>query len=156
MAENMQQLYQQVILDHSRARSGEGQLETHDGSSFQVNPTCGDECTVSVKLNGNTIEEMAWSGRGCSISQASLSVMYEMVDGESLQRADQLGELFGELMRARGKELSAEQQEQLEDMGAFAGVAKYPARIKCALLGWMALRDALIQAQDGTNERSSS
>ena len=91
MADAMEQFYQQVILDHSRERSGEGELEPADGSSFQVNPTCGDECTVQVKLDGERLESLAWTGRGCSISQASLSIMHEMLDGETLGRADELG-----------------------------------------------------------------
>ncbi len=147
MADAMEQFYQQVILDHSRERSGEGELEPADGSSFQVNPTCGDECTVQVKLDGERLESLAWTGRGCSISQASLSIMHEMLDGETLGRADELGELFQELMHGRGKELDAAKQEDLEDLSAFTGVAKYPARIKCALLGWAALKDALAQAR---------
>ncbi|GAA1822545.1 Fe-S cluster assembly sulfur transfer protein SufU [Nesterenkonia flava] len=148
----MEQLYQQVILDHSRQRSGEGELEHPDGESFQVNPTCGDECRVKVALEGDTITTLAWSGRGCSISQASLSIMHEMLEGHSLTEAEDLGETFRELMHGRGKELSAPKQEKLEDLSAFTGVARYPARIKCALLGWMALRDALLQAQYGHKE----
>ncbi|MBW4954025.1 SUF system NifU family Fe-S cluster assembly protein, partial [Klebsiella pneumoniae] len=105
--------------------------------------TCGDECTVQVRLEGGKLETVAWAGRGCSISQASLSIMHEMLDGEHLQRADELGDLFRELMHGRGKELAAAKQEDLEDLSAFTGVAKYPARIKCALLGWAALKDAL-------------
>lgn len=147
MADAMEQLYQQVILDHSRERSGEGELKEADGSSFQLNPTCGDECTVQVKLEGETLETLSWTGRGCSISQASLSIMHEMLDGEKLGRADELGGLFRELMRGRGKELEPQKQEELEDLSAFTGVAKYPARIKCALLGWAALKDALAQAR---------
>lgn len=147
MADAMEQLYQQVILDHSRERSGEGELESAHGSSFQVNPTCGDECTVQVRLEDQKLETVAWTGRGCSISQASLSIMHEMLDGEDLQRADELGDLFRELMHGRGKELDAAKQEDLEDLSAFTGVAKYPARIKCALLGWAALKDALAQAR---------
>lgn len=147
MADAMEQLYQQVILDHSRERSGEGELKEADGSSFQLNPTCGDECTVQVKLEGETLETLSWTGRGCSISQASLSIMHEMLDGEKLGRADELGGLFRELMRGRGKELEPQKQEELGDLSAFTGVAKYPARIKCALLGWAALKDALAQAR---------
>ncbi len=147
MADAMEQLYQQVILDHSRERSGEGELDAPQGSSFQVNPTCGDECTVQVALDGEKLGSLAWTGRGCSISQASLSIMHEMLDGEDLGRADELGELFRELMHGRGRELETAKQEELEDLSAFTGVAKYPARIKCALLGWAALKDALAQAR---------
>lgn len=146
MASAMEQLYQQVILDHSRLRSGERSLEHPDGESFQVNPTCGDECRVQVRVIERRLTELAWTGRGCSISQASLSVMHEMLEGQSVDDAEELGELFGELMRGRGAELEPADQQQLEDLSAFTGVAKYPARIKCALLGWMALREAMLQA----------
>lgn len=149
MTSAMGQLYQQVILDHSRMRSGEGHMDNPGGESFQVNPTCGDECRVQVIVDGDKLTGLAWTGKGCSISQASLSVMHEMVYGERLGRAEELGEMFRKLMRGRGRELEPEEQEQLEDLSAFTGVAKYPARIKCALLGWMALRDAILQAQHG-------
>lgn len=155
MSTAMEQLYQQVILDHSRQRSGEGRLENPGGQSFQVNPTCGDECTVQVSLDGDRIQQLAWSGKGCSISQASLSLMHEMVDGEPVITAEQLGETFRELIRNRGEELEAHRMEQLEDLSAFTGVGRYSARVKCALLGWMALRDALLQAQDGHDEERS-
>ncbi|GAA4833320.1 Fe-S cluster assembly sulfur transfer protein SufU [Garicola koreensis] len=147
MASAMEQLYQQVILDHSRLRSGERSLEHPHGESFQVNPTCGDECRVQVRVTERRLTELGWTGKGCSISQASLSVMHEMLEGESFDDAEELGELFRELMRSRGAELEPADQQQLEDLSAFTGVAKYPARIKCALLGWMALRDAMLQAQ---------
>lgn len=94
------------------------------------------------------IVDLGWEGQGCSISQASLSVMHDLVDGVDLTEAEALGETFRDLMRGRGRPLEDEQrQESLEDASAFVGVAKYPARIKCALLGWMALHDALLQAQ---------
>ncbi|MBE1513452.1 Fe-S cluster assembly sulfur transfer protein SufU [Nesterenkonia halotolerans] len=149
MADAMEQLYQQVILDHARARQGEGELANYGGESFQLNPTCGDQVTLRVQLDdaGETIEALGWTGQGCSISQASLSVMYELVIGQSVTRAAELGEHFRELMAARGQELDPARLEALEDASAFTGVARYPARIKCALLGWMALRDALAQAQ---------
>ncbi|GAB3189662.1 Fe-S cluster assembly sulfur transfer protein SufU [Nesterenkonia suensis] len=158
MADAMEQLYQQVILDHSRERHGEGPLDAFDGESFQVNPTCGDEARLWVRLEmtgadtedgtGLRIAGLGWEGHGCSISQASLSVMHDLVDGVDLAQAEQLGATFRELMRGRGQPLEDEQrQESLEDASAFVGVAKYPARIKCALLGWMALHDALLQAR---------
>ena len=149
MGSAMEQLYQQVILDHARLRSGAGTLEHPGGESFQVNPTCGDECRVQVAMDHDVLSSVAWTGRGCSISQASLSVMHQMLAGETFQRAEELGELFRRLMHSRGRELEGPEQEQLEDLSAFTGVAKYPARIKCALLGWMALRDAMLQAQHG-------
>ncbi|GAA3053536.1 MULTISPECIES: Fe-S cluster assembly sulfur transfer protein SufU [Actinomycetes] len=154
MADALEQLYQQVILDHSRERHGAGALENYDGESFQVNPTCGDEARLWVRLDSSEdgtdlrIAGLGWEGHGCSISQASLSVMHDLVDGTQVSEAEELGETFRELMRGRGRPLADEErQERLEDASAFVGVAKYPARIKCALLGWMALHDALLQAR---------
>lgn len=149
MASAMEQLYQQVILDHSRQRSGERSIEDAHGESFQVNPTCGDECRVQVAIDGDQLTTLAWTGKGCSISQASLSVMHQMLEGHSTAEAEELGELFRTLMHARGQELDPQGMEQLDDLSAFTGVAKYPARIKCALLGWMAMRDAILQARHG-------
>lgn len=147
---DLQQLYQQVILDHSRARHGHGEIEPYSAESFQVNPTCGDEVRLRVRLDWNgsvaRLAEVGWMGRGCSISQASLSVLHDLVAGQDVARGEELGETFRELMHGRGQELEAAKQDALQDATAFVGVARYPARIKCALLGWMALRDALAHA----------
>ncbi|MEE6282978.1 Fe-S cluster assembly sulfur transfer protein SufU [Georgenia sunbinii] len=146
----MTQLYQQVILDHSRERHGAGELDPYDAESFQVNPTCGDEVTLRLRLEhlagGPRVAEIGWQGQGCSISQASLSVLNDLVTGRTVHEVDTLNETFRELMHGRGQELTEEKQDLLEDASAFTGVAKFPARIKCALLGWMALRDALAHA----------
>jgi nitrogen fixation NifU-like protein len=150
MADAMEQLYQQVILDHSREKHGAGEIDPFDGESFQVNPTCGDEVRLRVRLDHAggppRVAEVGWVGQGCSISQASLSVLNDLVTGQDISTVDRLNETFRELMHSRGKELAAEKQDALEDAAAFVGVARYPARIKCALLGWMALRDALAHA----------
>ncbi|PFG38325.1 nitrogen fixation NifU-like protein [Georgenia soli] len=150
MADAMEQLYQQVILDHSREKHGAGEIDPFDGESFQVNPTCGDEVRLRVRLDHADgpprVAGIGWVGQGCSISQASLSVLNDLVTGQDISTVDRLNETFRELMHNRGKELAAEKQDSLEDAAAFVGVARYPARIKCALLGWMALRDALAHA----------
>ncbi|MCK6212166.1 SUF system NifU family Fe-S cluster assembly protein [Georgenia sp. EYE_87] len=150
MADAMEQLYQQVILDHSRERHGAGEIDPFDGESFQVNPTCGDEVRLRVRLDHADgpprIAEIGWVGQGCSISQASLSVLNDLVTGQDISTVDRLNETFRELMHNRGHDLEDAKQESLEDAAAFVGVARYPARIKCALLGWMALRDALAHA----------
>ena len=143
----LDQMYQEIILDHAKRRVGEGILEPNDGHSFQVNPTCGDQVTVQVRLDGDRLGALAWDGRGCSISQASISVMSSLVEGRTVEEIDHLHETFGELMNSRGKGLDEERLDELEDASAFVGVSQFPARIKCALLGWMALRDALIQAR---------
>ena len=150
MSDAMTQLYQQVILDHAKERHGYGLEAPHAGESFQVNPTCGDEIRLRVHLDvtgaAPMIEKISWEGIGCSISQASASVLTDLVRQVGVAEADQLAETFRALMNNRGRSLSAEQDEMLGDAAAFTGVAQYPARIKCALLGWMALRDALAHA----------
>jgi nitrogen fixation protein NifU and related proteins len=155
---SMEQLYQQVILDHARAPHGRGLAAAPAGAlaaeSHQVNPTCGDEVTLRVAVGAGAegsggapvVEAVSWEGQGCSISQASVSVMTELVTGADLRRVDELAESFRLLMHARGAGLDDEQEDALGDATAFTGVAKYPARIKCALLGWAALKDALARS----------
>ena len=114
------------------------------GQSHQVNPTCGDEVTLRVELAGDTIDRVSWEGQGCSISQASLSVLTDLVTGRPVIEAEHLGDAFRELMGSRGKGLDDAAEDELGDATAFTGVSRYPARIKCALLGWAALRDSLV------------
>ncbi len=148
MSTAMEQLYQQLILEHAKTPHGKGLQDGGQGESFQVNPTCGDEVRLRVHLRPGepVIDRVSWDGQGCSISQASVSVMSELVEGAGVQSAEELGETFRELMHARGKGLDEAAEDRLGDATAFTGVAQYPARIKCALLGWAALRDALVQA----------
>lgn len=145
---SLEQLYQQVIIDHARERHGCGLTDSpgHTGESFQVNPVCGDEVRLRVALDGDRIAKVTWEGQGCSISQASVSVLHDIVEGATLDDAAKAAESFHALMNARGKMPGPETEEILGDGVAFAGVGRYPARIKCALLGWMALKDAIIQA----------
>ncbi|WP_199421841.1 Fe-S cluster assembly sulfur transfer protein SufU [Actinotalea solisilvae] len=150
MSSPMEQLYQQLILDHAKSPHGRGLADGFTAESFQVNPTCGDEVRLRVHLDGDAVARVSWEGQGCSISQASVSVMSELVSGEPVTTAEELGETFRRLMRARGEGLDEESEDRLGDATAFTGVARYPARIKCALLGWSALRDALIQSGAAT------
>ncbi|HWS57969.1 MAG TPA: SUF system NifU family Fe-S cluster assembly protein [Actinotalea sp.] len=149
---SMDQLYQQLILEHAKNPHGRGLLPGGAGESFQVNPTCGDEVRLRVHLAPGTaggdpvVDRVSWEGQGCSISQASLSVLSELVAGAPMTTVEELGETFRELMRSRGKGLDDRAEDLLGDATAFTGVSQYPARIKCALLGWAALRDALAQA----------
>ena len=151
----MQQLYQQLILEHSKKPHGRvvpGSLEAAavkdrgSGLSHQVNPTCGDEITLRATVTDGVITELIWEGQGCSISQASASVLIDLVTGEPVSQATEVNDLFHELMRSRGQGLSDDAEEALGDATAFTGVSQYPARIKCALLGWEALTGALAQA----------
>lgn len=151
---SMEQLYQQVILDHAKFPHGRGLglAGEHVGESHQVNPTCGDEVTLQVDLQDGVVRDVRWDGQGCSISQASVSVLHDLVVGNDLATVDQIGGTFRALMQTRGAGLDDDAEDTLGDATAFTGVAKYPARIKCALLGWAALTDALIK----TGARESS
>ena len=142
---SLEQLYQQVIIDHSRKRTGSGELlGGNAGQSHQVNPTCGDEVTLSVKTDDQgRVTEISWQGQGCSISQASLSMMTELVQGIDVTERDAIAAAFNEMMHSRGKGIEEDKLDLLGDASALEGTSKFPARIKCALLGWMALRDAL-------------
>lgn len=152
----MEQLYQQLIIEHAKDPHGKGLADSYDAESFQVNPTCGDEVRLRVHLRSDgavpVIDQVSWDGQGCSISQASISVMTELVEGHPVADADELGEYFRALMHARGEGLDETVEDRLGDATAFTGVGRYPARIKCALLGWMALRDALVQASAGKED----
>lgn len=143
---DLDSLYQQVILDQARQRKGAGSVESFAHTSFQANPTCGDEVTLGVAVNPDgTVQELAWDGDGCSISQASLSMMSEMVQGASLDVVRQKYAAMEEMMHSRGRGVAEEVLDELEDAAALEGTAKFANRVKCSLLGWYALRDALAQ-----------
>ena len=143
---DLDQLYQQVILDHSRERHGHGALAEPDATSHQVNPTCGDEVELGVRVQDGRVVAVGWEGDGCSISQASISIMHDLVDGADLATVARLEADFDTLMHSRGKGVDDAVLDDLEDGAAFEGVSKYPNRVKCALLGWMALKDALAKS----------
>lgn len=148
-------MYQDVILDHYKHPHGRG-LREGDAEVHHVNPTCGDEITLRVRLAGETIADVSYEGNGCSISQASASVLNELLVGKELADARRIQETFLELMQSKGKiEPDDAMEEVLEDAVAFAGVSKYPARVKCALLSWMAWKDATAQALDETAARKT-
>ena len=157
---SIEQMYQQVILDHAKTPHGRGLVEVADGAasgqSHQVNPTCGDEVTLRVGVDGDRVVALSWEGQGCSISQASVSVLTDLVEGETLDHAGVTYDAFRALMGNRGEPLDEFREDLLGDATAFVGVGKYPARIKCALLGWMALRDALAKAQQDSTTKGES
>jgi nitrogen fixation NifU-like protein len=144
---NLESMYQEIILDHYKHPHGRGLRDPFDAESFQVNPTCGDEVTLRVKLDGEQVTDISYEGQGCSISQASTSVMTDLVVGLTLEDAFVKLDAFVDLMQGRGK--VEPDEDVLEDGIAFAGVAKYPARVKCALLGWMAFKDAVARSATG-------
>jgi nitrogen fixation protein NifU and related proteins len=151
---DLESLYQEIILDHYKHPRGRVLLADPAGESHQVNPTCGDEVTVQVALDVDGHLLVGYEGQGCSISQASASVMSEMVTGAEPSDADAVRRAFVELMHSKG---AAEPDEDvLGDGVAFVGVAKYPARIKCALLPWMALQDAEAKAGIGLDQEEAT
>jgi nitrogen fixation NifU-like protein len=135
-------LYQEVILDHYKRPHHKG-LVDGDIQVHHINPSCGDEITLSLKVDGDKVSNLTWDGVGCSISQASVSIMSDLLIGKKLNEASSVLDSFVEMMQSKGQNEGDE--EVLEDGVALAGVSKYPARIKCALLGWMAYKDAVTQ-----------
>jgi nitrogen fixation NifU-like protein len=144
----LQDMYQEIILDHYRNPHHKGLRDPFDAQVYHVNPTCGDEVTLRVALKDvdgeAVVEDVSFESLGCSISQASASVMTDLVIGKPVDEAMKIGDTFLELMQSKGQ--LEPDEDVLEDAAAFAGVSKYPARIKCALLGWMAWKDATAQA----------
>ena len=144
----LQDMYQEIILDHYRNPHHKGLRDPFDAQVYHVNPTCGDEVTLRVALKDvdgeAVVEDVSFESLGCSISQASASVMTDLVIGKPVAEAMKIGDTFLELMQSKGQ--LEPDEDVLEDAAAFAGVSKYPARIKCALLGWMAWKDATAQA----------
>ena len=141
----MEQMYQEVILDHYKHPHGRGLREQYGAEVHHVNPTCGDEVTlrVAVSADGSTIDDVSYDGQGCSISQASTSVLHDLIVGKPVEESLAIVESFNAMMTSRGKDPGDE--DVIGDGIAFSGVSKYPARVKCALLGWMAFKDALSQ-----------
>jgi nitrogen fixation NifU-like protein len=151
-------LYQQLILDHARERHGAGLRpmppDAAVGESRQFNPTCGDEVTLRLAVRGQRpgrqIADLCWDGAGCSISEAATSVLHDLVLGRPVSEALAVLDAYRHLLRSRG---TAEPDETvLGDAVAFAGVGRHATRVKCAMLGWTALEDALFRAGDSAGE----
>ena len=138
-------LYQEVILDHYKRPQNKKLSLTFDAQVHHVNPSCGDEIDLNLTIKDGTVSNISWDGVGCSISQASVSILTDLLTGKSLDEAYSIFDHFVALMQSKGTITGDE--TVLEDAIALAGVSKYPARIKCALLGWMAFKDASVQAQ---------
>lgn len=138
-------LYQEIILDHYRAKLHSGLRDPYEVEVHHVNPSCGDEVTLRVHLDQGSVSDVSYEGVGCSISQASTSVMSDLVIGHPVEHGLELHQEFLELMQSKGT--LEPDEDRLEDGIAFAGVSKFPARVKCALLGWSAFKDAVLRAQ---------
>lgn len=143
---NLEQMYQEVILDHYKNPQHKGLRDPFDAEVHHVNPSCGDELTLRVKLSedGSTVEDISYDAIGCSISQASTSVMAEEIVGQPVDKALEKLEEFEKMIVSRGQFVGDE--DLIGDGVAFSGVAKYPARVKCALLGWKAFQAATADA----------
>jgi nitrogen fixation protein NifU and related proteins len=152
----LESMYQEIILDHYRHPHHRGLREPFDAQVHHVNPTCGDEVTLRVSLKDAggepAVADVSYDALGCSISQASVSVLTDLVIGKPVSEAMEINGAFVNLMHARDAEAD---DEVLGDAVVFAGVAKYPARIKCALLGWMAWKDATARAVAGLADDSA-
>lgn len=141
---NIDELYQTIILDHYREKHNAGLREPYQAEVHHVNPSCGDELTLRVQVDDGTLTDISYDAEGCSISQASVSVMTDLLIGQPVSRAMELHDQFLEVMHSQGNVTPDE--DVFEDAIAFAGVSKFPARVKCALLGWSAMKDAALQA----------
>lgn len=158
---SMNDLYQEIILDHARAPHHAGLREPYDTQAHQVNPTCGDEVTLRLavtrdKTGALTVRDVSYDAVGCSISQASISVMTDLVIGKTIEHSTSLEESFEAMVKSKGEDPGDE--AVLEDAVAFAGVSQYANRVKCALLGWKAFKLAAAEAvavppQIGENEQ---
>lgn len=155
-------MYQEIILDHYRNPHNKGLRDPHNGEAHHINPTCGDEITLRVTLTpadgsvidgSATVSDVSYDSMGCSISQASTSVLTDLLIGKTVDQGMRIAEEFNELMQSRGQ--GEPDEDVLEDAVAFAGVSKYPARIKCALLAWMAWKDATAQSLQNEKEGAS-
>ena len=146
----LEQIYQEVILDHYKHPHHRGLREPYGAQVSHVNPTCGDEVTLRVALSedGETVKDISYDGQGCSISQASTSVLTDQVIGQSVGDAIKTITAFSEMVSSRGRIEGDE--DLLGDAVALEGVARYPVRVKCALLSWLALRDAIAQYRETT------
>lgn len=169
----LQQMYQEFIMDNARRPYGKtddisdasdatlvhftaSHPQCAAGASRQFNPTCGDEVSLCVAMDGSTIASISWGGHGCSISQASLSVMCQMAEGATVKEFTRMYAAFRDLMNSRGRGIDdADEEDLLGDAMAFQGASQFPMRIKCALLGWEAAKDAIAKALAGASNQDA-
>lgn len=151
--DELEQIYNELIMEHSMNSYNKKKLENYDFSEVGHNPNCGDEITLEVKINGKIIEDMAFSGHGCAISQASTSIMIDTLKGKTIEEAKEIIKIFIDMIKRETK--SEEELKKLEDAIAFKNVANMPARVKCALLAWHTLEDILNKGiENGTSTSS--
>lgn len=139
--ENLNDVYNELIMEHSMNSYNKKKLENADFCEIGHNPNCGDEITLQIKIDGDKIQDMAFSGHGCAISQASTSIMIDTLKGKTIEEAKEIIKTFIEMIKRETK--SEEELEKLEDAIAFKNVANMPARVKCALLAWHTIENIL-------------
>ena len=147
---NVEEMYQEIILDHYREKHHAGLRDPFDAEVHHVNPSCGDEVTLRVDVDAGLVADVSYDAEGCSISQASTSVMTDLVIGRDVADSLAMHDEFVAMMQSQGK--MEPDEERFEDGIAFIGVAQFPARVKCAMLGWSALRDALLRVTSTTEQ----
>lgn len=139
--DELSQMYNELIMEHSMNSYNKKKLEKADYSELGHNPNCGDEIEIEIKLDGNTIEDMAFTGHGCAISQASTSIMIDTLKGKTVEEAKEIIKTFIEMIKRETK--NEDELKKLEEAIAFKNVSNMPARVKCALLAWHTIEDML-------------
>ena len=145
--DDLTEIYNELIMEHSMNSYNKKKLEKADYSCVGHNPNCGDEITLEIKLKGNIIEDMAFSGHGCAISQASTSVMIDVLKGKTIEEAKEIIKTFIEMIKRETTD--EEELKKLEEAIAFRNVSNMPARVKCALLAWHTIEDMLSEEKNG-------
>lgn len=143
----LDEIYQEIILDHYKNPRNRGMIENPDIDVYETNPLCGDEIGVQATMNGQEIDELKFHGKGCSISQASASIMTELLTKAGPEKAAKYIQAIKDLMNGK----QAMSDDELEDLIALKGVSKYPARVKCALLAWTTLELGLLEHKGGSH-----
>ena len=144
--DDLTEVYNELIMEHSMNSYNKKKLENADYCEIGHNPNCGDEITLELKVNGDVIEDMAFSGHGCAISQASTSIMIDTLKGKTIKEAKEIIKIFIEMIKR--ETTSEEELKKLEDAIAFRNVSNMPARVKCALLAWHTVEDMLNKNQN--------
>ncbi len=147
--EDLSDVYNELIMEHSMNSYNKKKLENADYSTIGHNPNCGDEITLELKLNGDIIEDMAFTGHGCAISQASTSIMIDTLKGKSVAEAKEIIKTFIEMIKR--ETTNEEELKKLEDAICFKNVSNMPARVKCALLAWHTIEDILNKEEESND-----
>ena len=147
--EDLEQVYNELIMEHSMNSYNKKKLKCSDFCEVGHNPNCGDEISLEIKMNGDIIEDMAFSGHGCAISQASTSIMIDTLKGKDINQAKEIIKTFIDMIKRETK--TDEELKKLEDAIAFKNVANMPARVKCALLAWHTVEDILNKNEENIN-----